>query len=210
MNASFRPHDLLWLRDPSALQGPLPVWMRAGWPVVVRRAEAVQPERVPVGLRGESRAERHASWVARDDILRAVAPEALAQQVRAGGVRAAHPVLDALQRLAPALDEIGLAWGPAGGTAFALATGAPILRADSDVDVVVRATAAPSAHQRDGLRSLQGRIACRLDVQLDTGEAGFALNEWLARRGRVLLKTSRGPVLVADPWARRDEVSQAA
>ncbi|NMF87942.1 malonate decarboxylase holo-ACP synthase [Aromatoleum petrolei] len=210
MNTAFRPHDLLWLRDPGALRGPLPGWVRAAWPVVVRRAEAAQPGLVAVGLRGSSRAERHASWVARDAVLRALSPETLAQGVRAGGERPAHPVLDTLHRLVPPLDEIGLAWGPAGSTAFALATGAAILHANSDLDLVLRAAVAPSALQRRRLQALQGGVACRLDIQIETGAGAFALNEWLAGRGRVLLKTDRGPVLVADPWAYRNERGEAA
>jgi phosphoribosyl-dephospho-CoA transferase len=37
-------------------------------------------------------------------------------------------------------------------------------------------------------------------MQVDTGHGGFALAEWAGKADRILLKTGRGPVLVADPW----------
>jgi phosphoribosyl-dephospho-CoA transferase len=197
---AFRPHDLLWLRSPCAPDGTLPAWAVADWPVVVRRAELQQPGRIAVGVRGRERAQRHASWVAATDVARALSPEALARQASEGCAGSAVAALEALRTLAPYLDEIGLPWGPAGSTGFTLATGAPVLRADSDLDLLVRAPAAPSAPQLARLKALQGRVACRLDIQIDTGAGGFALNEWLAGRRQVLLKTARGPLLVADPW----------
>lgn len=202
MNGSFRPHDLLWPQA-GALPGALPAWARPDWPVVVRRAESPSPQLLPVGLRGPERGDRHACWVSRADVLRAASPEALALALRETDPRAAPPVLQALHALAPRLDALGLAWGPAGSTAFALATGAAVLRDGSDLDLVVRVPAPPSAAVRDGLRTLQQHVACRLDIQLDTGSGGFALAEWLRGSGRVLLKTARGPVLVADPWSFR-------
>ena len=59
------------------------------------------------------------------------------------------------------------------------------------------------------LKALQGRVACWLDIQIDTGTGGFALNEWLAGRRQVLLKTAGGPLLVEDPWrgANTEKVS---
>jgi phosphoribosyl-dephospho-CoA transferase len=196
----FRPHDLLWLRARWAPEGALPEWAVIDWPVVVRRAEPQAHGQIPVGVRGRDRAQRHASWIAAADVVRAVSPEALAKTAWHGCLCASVAALEALRTLGPYLDEIGLPWGPAGSTGFALATGAPVLRPDSDLDLLVRAPSAPSAAQVAGLKALQGRVACRLDIQIDTGAGGFALNEWLAARPQVLLKTARGPVLVADPW----------
>ena len=201
---AFRPHDLLWLHASCAPDGTLPGWAVADWPLVVRRAEPRANERIAVGVRGRDRAQRHASWVAAADVARALSPEVLARQASEACAGSAVAALEALRTLAPYLDEIGLPWGPAGSTGFALATGAPVLRADSDLDLLVRAPAAPSAAQLARLNALQGRVACRLDIQVDTGAGGFALNEWLAGRRQVLLKTARGPVLVADPWQAAD------
>jgi phosphoribosyl-dephospho-CoA transferase len=201
----LRPHDLLWVRAPRAVisPAPWPAWVDASWPLVVRRAEGQGAGLVPVGLRGPLRHQRHAAWLDEAQVSHVLAPEALArsaawESIPGGGFAA----LEALHVLAPYLDEIGLPWGPSGSAGFALATGLAVLRADSDLDLLVRAGAAPAARQVEQLKALQGRTRCRLDIQVDTGHGGFALDEWLAGRRQLLLKTARGPLLVEHPWQR--------
>ncbi|WP_332674147.1 malonate decarboxylase holo-ACP synthase [Aromatoleum sp.] len=209
-NAVFHPHDLLWVRSPEAFHLFLPGWATGSWPVVVRRAETNRPGLVAVGLRGRTRSERQANLVAAADVVRSVTPEALARHVAdICSVETLAPLV-ALRTLAPWLDDLGLPWGPAGSAGFTLATGKCMLGAESDLDLVVRAIRTPSEAQIEGLRALQGRVACRLDVQIDTGRGGFALNEWLAGPRQVLLKTARGPVLVRDPWQLVDAQGVAA
>lgn len=207
MNASpcapMRPHDLLWPRVPLSSIGPaaVPAWVNENWPVVVRRAAPQREGLVPIGLRGRERHQRHATWLDRAQVGRSLAPEALARSACRETLRIGEPApLEALRALAPFLDEIGLPWGPSGSVGFAVATGVALLRPDSDLDLLVRAAAAPTARQVDRLKALQGRTRCRLDIQIDTGNGGFALNEWLGNRRQVLLKTAHGPRLVDDPW----------
>jgi phosphoribosyl-dephospho-CoA transferase len=196
-----RPHDLLFLRSPHAVQAP--AWCDADWmaraPVVVRRAVAV-PGSIPVGLRGRQRSQRSAATVAAEEVVRSVAPEALrADLPAAGGLHC----IEALGELAPRLDALGLEWGPAGGVGFWLACGLPVLRPDSDLDLLVRAPAPLAPSIVEALSGLQAVSPCRIDIQVDTGSGGFALAEY-ARGGRVLLKTAQGPLLVDDPWQRRE------
>jgi phosphoribosyl-dephospho-CoA transferase len=75
-----------------------------------------------------------------------------------------------------------------------------VLRPDSDLDIRIDAREPLDAATKQGLADLVRRAGCRLDIQIDTGSGGFGLGEWLADRGRVLLKTNRGPVMVSDPW----------
>ncbi|WP_058050405.1 malonate decarboxylase holo-ACP synthase [Janthinobacterium sp. Ant5-2-1] len=197
---TWRTHDLLWvsgLPDGAAL----PAWADSAWlqaaPLVVRRA-SMAPGRIPVGMRGMLRSERHACEVDAAAVVRCVTPEMLAH--------APVPVfscaaLDALRQVAPLLDAMGWPWGPTGGVGFALASSLPVLRADSDLDLVLRIAAPPDATQAEALRAIAAAVtACRLDLQIDTGRGGFAYAEWAAGRERVLLKTDRGPVLTATPW----------
>ena len=218
MNAPYRPHDLLFARTPAAFQpaGTEMDWLDDGdWmaraPLVVRR-EAAGRGRIPVGARGPMRRQRCAGYLATDALARCVTPERLAAAVvksPALDLRMAAdklPCIAALLALAPRLQALGLEWGPAGGAGFWLASGLPVLRPDSDLDLLVRAPQPLAAAQVDALAALQAGAACRVDIQLDTGAGarggGFALNEFL-RGGRVMLKTAAGPVLVADPWHRR-------
>lgn len=207
----LRAHDLLWVsKPPLAVDGtPLPAWAiavyRQGAPVVVRRAPRGADGSIPVGLRGSGRSERCAAAVAASTITRVVTPEALASTATAIAHDAPFAALRTLRALAPQLNVLGWAWGPTGGAGFALASGLPVLHADSDLDLVVRMPHAPSAAQRDHLVQLLSDTECRVDLQIDTGRGGFALqdwrNSWQAAPRQTLLKTDHGPRLVADPWS---------
>ena len=195
-----RPHDLLFARRPDAFRadGPRPDWIDPAAPLVVRR-EATADGTIPVGARGLARNERCRGYLAPDDVARVVTPSALARAVTGYPPSAGPPCIAALLALAPRLDALDVEWGPAGGTGYWLACGLPVLRATSDLDLVVYLACRPSAPVLAALGALADGQPCRIDVQIDTGAGGFALAECL-RGGRVLLKTDAGPRLVADPW----------
>jgi len=207
-----RPHDLLFPRRPEAFDagGARPDWLEAGWmaraPLVVRRAP-ITAAAIPVGARGLDRNQRCAGHLAVDAIARRVTPEMLARAVLGPGGPALDlhtaatglPCVAALIKLAPKLRALGLDWGPAGGVGFWLASGLPVLRPTSDLDLLVRAPRPLSLDLAGALRVLVEGAGCRADVQIDTGSGGFALLDYL-RGGRVMLKTANGPLLVADPW----------
>jgi len=206
-----RPHDLLFLGRSAAFEACVscgserPGWLGADWlqraPLVVRRAVA-GPGHVPVGARGLQRNERCAGHVLLADVVRRVTPQDLAREALAGQGRIAAsslPCLAALLELAPRLQALGLDWGPAGGAGFWLASGLPVLRPDSDLDLLVRAPQPLSPSQLSTLSALQSHAACRIDIQVDTGLGGFALTEY-ARGGKVMLKTADGPLLLDTPW----------
>lgn len=207
----FHPHDLLFLRLPDRFEAGTdcsdssdssdwPDWLDAGWltqaPLVVRR-EAVAGSRVPVGARGLHRNQRCKGYVQPAAVARCVTPEMLAHATIAQPE--SLPPLAALAALAPGFDALDLAWGPTGGTGFHLATGLPVLRPDSDLDLLVRAPAPLADRTVVRLLALVEEAPCRVDIQVDTGRGGFALAEY-ARGGRVLVKTAHGPLLVSDPW----------
>ena len=191
-----RPHDLLFLHRPETFgaAGGRPDWLNPAAPLVVRR-EATAPGVVPVGARGLARNERCKGYVAVAAVARRVTPEML----RPATLTAGLPCLDALRALAPRLDALGVAWGPAGGVGFYLASALPVLKDGSVLDLLVRLPRRPPAALVDALCALQDGQPCRIDIQLDTGAGGCALAEY-ARGGRVLLKTADGPLFTGDPW----------
>jgi phosphoribosyl-dephospho-CoA transferase len=205
-----RPHDLLWLDRPDAFQpaGELPAWLDGAWlaraPLVVRR-EALPAGRIPVGVRGLQRNQRCAGVAEAEAVSRRATPAMLATALAEHSDRLAAaandwPCVAALLLLAPRLDALDVEWGPAGGAGFWLASGLPVLRATSDLDLLVRAPTRLDEATIAALCALQEKSACRLDIQVDTGIGGFALSEYAKGVPRVLLKTALGPRLVADPW----------
>ncbi len=203
MTSSLRPHDLLWLTAREALEGVTEPWVETVWhtglPVVVRR-DVDEKGRIPVGVRGMRRDQRAAGWVDPANVARVVTPEALGDPhtlLRSPFI-SQPPVQLALML---AQQHWPWPWGITGSTAFALATGVPVIHAASDLDLLIRAPQPLLPMQLTGWQQQLTAALCRADTQVETPEGGFALAEWL-RDGNVLLKTCRGPRLVSDPWHR--------
>lgn len=194
------PHDLLWGLRTEHLPADAPAWVvtavAAARPVVVRRA----PERagwVAVGIRGQAREERFASWLPSASISKRVSPEQLVVQP----ANAIWPALHGLNSLRGFLDQLALPWGVTGSVGFQLATGIEVLHAASDLDLLLRVN---HPFSRDAARELIAELSCaecRVDLQLQTPHGGLALSEWASAARQVMLKTASGPRLVTDPWA---------
>jgi phosphoribosyl-dephospho-CoA transferase len=202
------PHDLLWIGERAGLlvDEPLPSWAGDAWimaaPAVVRREHVATPGLIPVGLRGRTRSERCKAYLRESSVVRRVRPEELVQADFASmyAFLLAFPAVMELGRVAPLLDATGLPWGPTGSVGFALATGLPVLRQASDLDLVVRAAKPLGEKQLSALLALAGLVQCRIDIQIETPFGAFALAEFAAGRTAILLKTDMGPRLTDDPW----------
>ncbi|RAR49478.1 phosphoribosyl-dephospho-CoA transferase [Paraburkholderia unamae] len=205
-DARWRAHDLLRVARlaPSADE---PAWVRnalarAPW-VVVRRARAAAAF-VAVGVRGGTRAERHATWLNIEDIEISMSPEALLD-VATPDTRRALPAFVALAALREAASPLhDYVWGPTGSAGFELASGAATLTASSDLDILIRL---PQRIERAAIDTLAhvlaeaaGRAGTRIDAQLETPAGGVALAELAAHKPRVLARASSGAQRVADPW----------
>ncbi|MBG4897512.1 malonate decarboxylase holo-ACP synthase [Pseudomonas aeruginosa] len=199
--AGPEPHDLLLGMAPAHLPENAPAWvcaaLKAGWPVVVRRAPA-DPARVAIGVRGLAREQRWAGWMPLAAITRRLRPEALGQ--REPAMLRDLPAWRALRDLRAPLNALGLGWGVTGGAGFELASGVAVLHPDSDLDLLLRT---PRPFPRDdALRLLHcfEQCPCRIDLQLQPPAGGVALREWAEGRPRVLAKGSEAPLLLEDPW----------
>jgi phosphoribosyl-dephospho-CoA transferase len=205
MTTTLRPHDLIWLTARDALEGITESWVDSVWhtglPVVVRR-DVDDAGRIPVGVRGLKRDQRAAGWVNAACVTRVVSPEDLSAQgdlLRSPFITQ-PPVQVALQLAQQAWPWT---WGITGSTGYALATGIPVIHAESDLDLLIRAPQPLPAAAFERWQTQLSSALCRADTQVETPPGGFALNEWL-RDGKALLKTHRGPRLVADPWRREE------
>ncbi|WP_144155655.1 malonate decarboxylase holo-ACP synthase [Paraburkholderia sp. BCC1885] len=207
-DARWRPHDLLRLRRLPSFDGE-PEWVRGAFStapfVVVRRAQTAAGV-VPIGVRGNGRAQRHGTWAEAGDVETAIAPEDLAASSPMDAERRALPAFAlyaALRQEAHGLDAF--LWGPTGSTGFELVSGLPVVTATSDLDLLIR-TPRPLPRERavqilSDLDSHARRAGIRVDVQLDTPTGGVALTEWAAGKARVMVRHAQGPRLLADPWA---------
>jgi phosphoribosyl-dephospho-CoA transferase len=212
-------HDLIRLREPTVLtaNGPAPSWVeamlkRTPW-LVVRRGR-IHAGALPVGVRGLTRSERFAAWLAASDIAERRSPEELwdgAENRPTRGLAGvpeptrmkAMPALAALARVAPLLALRGYCWGPGGSVGFELATGVATATASSDLDVILRQARRLGT---DEARALQAALAeaaapARIDALLETPSGGVSLADLAAAPTRVLVRTPDGPRLEADPWA---------
>ena len=76
----------------------------------------------------------------------------------------------------------------------------------SDLDLLIRTFEPLSREHAAALRArlvrIEQSIGLRIDAQLETPSGGVALSEWADGKSRVLARSSRGPSLVTDPWAR--------
>ena len=203
-NRSACPHDLIWLHA-DALEGPVPNWalqaLHDDAPVVVRRAPR-RGNRLPIGIRGVSRHERHADWIDTSAIRSSRTPESLAAadvwsgHVRWNEVRA----MAALADVDAIFQRFGMPWGVTGAMGYELATGKPVGHAESDLDLRVRRPEPLARDEAAALWSALSAVAARCDVQVETPTGAMALAEWASSAPRVLVKSDAGPFLSADPW----------
>ena len=202
-------HDLIRLREPIALtvDAPVPSWVepalrRTPW-VVVRRGY-VRDGMMPVGVRGLTRQERFAAFLAVAEIADRLSPEDLtvSRYVIEQKRRDAVPALAALARVAPILARRGHRWGPGGSVGFEIATGVPTATASSDLDLILRQDRRLEPNEAFDLRAALAEAAApaRIDVMLETPRGGVSLADLAARPAQVLVRTPDGARLAADPW----------
>lgn len=203
---AYEAHDLLRLRALSSTEDA-PGWLASAFAkapfAVVRRAEAPSGF-VAVGFRGPSRSDRYGTFVATNAVLSASSPEDLLRE-RTNPERERLRAFAALRRIIELGGFGSLAWGPTGSVGFELATAQPTVNDASDLDLLVRT---PSPLARADARSLRARLdtierdrGLRIDAQLETPAGGVALSEWAQDKAHVMVRSARGPSLVADPWA---------
>jgi phosphoribosyl-dephospho-CoA transferase len=202
----MRPHDLLRLK-PGAIftDVPAPTWVAKALsfaPFVVVRRGACHDGRIPVGIRGNLRAQRFPASVRVEDVVATITPEDLAASATWRTCpRRELAAIAALDRVAAAAELVNLAWGPGGSVGFELASGAPAVHETSDLDVIVRPT---KQHSPEDLRhfaqTFGGLELPAIDIVVEAEQGAVALREWLQSPMRVLIKTPRGPELGAFHW----------
>jgi phosphoribosyl-dephospho-CoA transferase len=211
-------HDLVRIQTPTAVtaNGPTPSWVpavlsRTPW-VVIRRGR-IRDGRMPVGVRGSTRSQRFAAWLAVAEIAERRTPEDLWDDVANCPALGLHyvlespreervPALEALARVSLVLKRLGYRWGPGGSVGFELATGVAMATASSDLDLILRQNRRLAPDEAHALHAALVNAAspARIDVLLETSHGGVSLAELAATPRQLLVRTPDGVRLMADPW----------
>ena len=198
------PHDLLEIGSSEDLVAfdEQPTWVQASLAeapfVVVRRAQWLNGL-VPVGVRGRSRGQRFATYVAPQSILCRLTPEKLTD--RYDSIDAARreivPALVALVSCPPIFSSV--IYGPTGSVGFELASGLATVTDSSDLDLLVRIVDwLPLGSARDMVTALAG-LPCRVDVLLETALGAMSLTEYARGEPSLLVRRIEGPALIPHP-----------
>jgi phosphoribosyl-dephospho-CoA transferase len=100
------------------------------------------------------------------------------------------------------LTWLDMSWGPGGSVGYELASGLPVVRADSDLDFILFAPyRLEITHARD-LLSVFSSAPGKVDALVETPYCGFSLQEFVTTSpDKILLRTSDGRILGSDPWS---------
>ena len=204
MHSNPQVHDLLQIDRPSLMCAGEPSWVRqtlleCPW-VVVRRANA-PPDLIAIGVRGNARSERWATFCEERLVRKVVRPEELLLRSRTSNDVPRTPALRALLEMNARWADLALPWGPGGSVGFELASGRKVTTEASDLDLVIRASQ-PIAHEQ--ARSLLNRtvgLEAKVDVRVETPVCGVALEEYvLASPANILLRYPDVVRLGENPW----------
>jgi len=203
-------HTLLRINGAEALitdARQFPAWAvqaarHAPW-VVVRRAPAWN-SLIAVGLRGELRSQRLATWLPPSAIIECVTPRRLAtmETWKNSPCRRHVPALQMLDRVAPIMRDHGLEhqWGPTGSVGFELASSVSTVTQLSDLDLALHLEKPWPVGHAQSLHSELAALPVRIDLLVEMPHGAVALSEYATAQGAFILRTTRGPRLVGDPW----------
>jgi phosphoribosyl-dephospho-CoA transferase len=206
-------HDLLLVKSTTIEEACIaePTWVRSAlekhpW-VIARRATSPE-DRIAVGVRGRERRQRWGGLMRKDQIVKVIIPWHLRSGL-ANTVRLRLPAMQSLRFLEIELASLSNDWGPGGSVGYELASRAPVVTQESDLDLVI---SAPVRFDREFAQHLLKKIAlapAKVDVRVETPWCGFSLEEFFRRNHeKLLVRTSTGPRLTTDPWNQsvgRDE-----
>jgi phosphoribosyl-dephospho-CoA transferase len=213
------PHTLLRIIGVEALVNDarqLPAWAaqtvrRAPW-VVVRRAP-VFDSLIPVGLRGELRSQRFATWLPVAAILECVTTRQLsASRAWKDSPRRSHvPALWALDCVETIMRAHGFEyqWGPTGSVGFELASGCPTATQSSDLDLALHLDRPWSVASARSLHSALTALPVRIDLLVEMPHGAVALADYATMQGSFVLRTIRGPRLAGDLWSDGESIAAA-
>jgi phosphoribosyl-dephospho-CoA transferase len=170
-------------------------------PFVVVRRGPISEHEIAIGVRGEKRNERWAAACHPGLVNNILTPQNVLGRAVPASRMATVPALRSLSILAERWKDLDSPWGPGGSVGFELATGRPVVRLQSDLDVVICARAQMTKNQARHLRDSALGLPAVVDIRVETPSCGFSLVEYANRAPTpILLRVASGATLGADPW----------
>ena len=199
----LKTHDLVWISHGcDLLRSPTPDWALnalAQSPVVVVRRAKAPAGWIPVGIRGGERHERYGAMLRSSDVLSYRTPESLV--VEQAWNRSSHSIrgaaLQSLRFIADLAASQGIPWGVVGSVGYELATGFPLTRENSDVDIIIRVLQRPALPSLHSFYEKLSLASCRVDALVETPKGAVALEEFVRCPERLLVRTDSGVYLGA-------------
>src|ERR1700679_3670185 len=141
MGDALHIHDLILLRSETAVTsaegGPACPYLSPNqrpW-VVVRRGR-ISDGLIPVGVRGSQRHERCAGFTQSSEVLEIPRPDQW-RLMLAKNSRRELQAFRTFSYLESHLVHLDMSWGPGRSVGYDLASGIPVVRADSDLDFIL-------------------------------------------------------------------------
>jgi phosphoribosyl-dephospho-CoA transferase len=204
MVGTLHIHDLLLLRGESAVTStegvPCPYLNPNQRPWVVVRRGRIEDGLIPVGVRGSQRHERCAGFTRLSEVLESRRPDQL-RLMLAEDSRRALQAFRTLSYLESHLVGLDMGWGPGGSVGYELASGIPVVRADSDLDFILFAPRKLEITEAQDLWRMVSSAPGKVDVLVETPFYGFSLEEFVTTSPRkILLRTTDDRILGSNPW----------
>jgi phosphoribosyl-dephospho-CoA transferase len=116
-------------------------------------------------------------------------------------VRLGLPAMQSLRFLEIELAWLPNDWGPGGSVGYELASRAPAVMRESDLDLVISAADRFDRSFAQRLLKKTALAPAKVDVRIETPWCGFSLEEYVRRTSeKLLVRTSTGHMLTTDPW----------
>ncbi len=207
--AIVKPHDIVEIEKGVSIDTLFfPEWAIKRWEEtpyhVVRRGIVAQGE-IAIGIRGETRGERHGTTILEQWVRSIITPESLAQEaVWQNWARHNQfpEILSSLMTLSTLFSSIR--WGVGGSLGYELATGLPTLSEKSDIDIILYPEAPFSIKVASEWLWAIKSLPQRVDIQVEGSQGAFHLEEYARARdatATVLIKSATGYRLSTNVWA---------
>lgn len=208
---NIKPHDILQIKDinkfiksidsskwieESLIKAPF---------VVVRRGKMID-DKIPVGIRGDSRDKRYGTYLDKENILNVIEPYEISdkrlwtnnQHVKESNIFKALEIVEEVLK-----EKKDLKWGPTGSTAFELISNVITINENSDLDILIKIPDFFSIDEAKEINEKIQKVPCKIDIQLEVPQGIISLVEYARGDDPLLLRTNDGGYILVKELFKR-------